>query len=295
MELRHLRYFLAVSEELHFGRAARALGIQQPPLSQQIRALEDELGVKLFDRSSRRVRLTAAGEALRPAAQRALDAADAARRTAQRAGRGDTGELALGFVGTATLTLLPKLLRSFREHHPDVALTLHEMTTAEQLRALHAGNLDVGLVRPPLPGAETVHCVPLGTERLLAALPVRHPLARERAVAVERLAGEPFVLFPRALGPGLYDQILNHCRSHGVEPAITQEAVQMHTLAALVAAGLGVSIVPSSVSQLHRADVAYRPLSPQARVAHLAAAHRHDNLNPAAHNFAALARRPNFG
>jgi len=291
VELRHLRYFLAVADTLHFGRAAQALGIRQPPLSQQIRALEDDLGVSLFDRSSRRVRLTAAGEAFRADAERALDAAAAARRAAQRAGRGDSGGLVLGFVGSATLTLLPQLLRHFRGLYPDVQLTLRELPTAEQAHALRDGALDVGLLRPPLTGAdaEAVHVEPIAAERLTVALPAGHPLARYRTVTGHQLAGEPFVLFPRHLGPGLYDQIVAYCRQAGFEPRIAQEAGQMQTIVALVAGGLGVSLVPSSVTGLRRADVAYRPVRPVERVAHLAVARRHDDLRPTTRNFVNLA------
>jgi DNA-binding transcriptional LysR family regulator len=291
VELRHLRYFLAVADTLHFGRAAQALGIRQPPLSQQVRALEEDLGVSLFNRSSRRVQLTAAGEAFRADAKRALDAAATARRAAQRAGRGDTGELVLGFVGSATLTLLPLLLRHFGGLYPEVRLTLRELPTAEQAKALRDGVLDVGLLRPPLTSidAEAVQVQPIAAERLTVALPASHPLARDRTVAGHQLADEPFVLFPRHLGPGLYDQITAYCRQAGFEPRIAQEAAQMQTIVALVAGGLGVSLVPSSVEGLRRTDVVYRPVRPVERVVHLAVARREDDLRPTTRNFVNLA------
>lgn len=292
MELRHLRYFLAVAEHLHFGRAAEALGIRQPPLSQQIRALEEELGVPLFERSSRHVALTAAGEAFRDHARQSLAHAEAARQAARRVGRGDTGEVALGYVGSATLTLLPQILRRFRDRYPDVTLTLRELTTTEQARALRAGNLDVGLLRPPLADAdaEALRVEPVGAERLIAALPAGHPLAHRRTLNVRDLAGQPFVLSPRELGPGLHDQILDYCRRAGFTPRVTQEAVQMQSIVALVGGGLGVSLVPASVSRLRRADVVYRPLRPATRVVHLAAARRHSDGRPTTTNLMALTR-----
>lgn len=294
MELRHLRYFVALAEELHFGRAAGRLGIKQPPLSQQIRVLEERLGVPLFDRNNRRVLLTAAGEAFLPAARQVLAAAEVAERTARHAGRGETGRLALGFVGSATLTLLPGALRRFRARYPRVVLDLRELTTAQQVEALTNGTLDVGLLRPPLPPAagDVLAHESVGAERLVVALPADHPLAAERSVAAERLAGEPFVLFPRHLGPGLHDQIVGYCARAGFSPAVAQRAVQMQTIVALVAGGLGVSVVPSSVGRYRRPDVVFRALRPATRVVHLAVAYRRDGRNPAARNFVAALSEP---
>lgn len=292
MELRHLRYFRAVAEELHFGRAAQRLGIRQPPLSQQIRALEADLGVSLFDRNSRRVQLTAAGEALHAAAGDLLASVDAARLAVRRAGDGETGELVLGFVGSATNFLLPLAVRRFRKRYPHVALTLLEMTTAEQIRALHDGALDVGLLRPPLASADEqgLELEVVGAERLVVAMPADHSLAGERSIAVDRLAHDRFVHFPRSLGPGLYDQISRYCQQNGFTPLVVQEAVQMQTIVALVAAGLGVALVPSSVARLRRSEVVYRSLVPAARVVHLAAARRSDNRNPVGSNLFAIIR-----
>lgn len=287
-----MRYFLAVAEHLHFGRAAESLGIRQPPLSQQIQSLEAELGVALFDRSARRVRLTAAGEAFRADAQGAVDHAAAAAREAQRAGRGETGHLAIGFVGSAALTMLPPLLRAFRDRYPAVTLDLRELTTTEQAAQLRTGRLDAGLLRPPLPepDAEGLHIEPVGRERLIAALPAGHHLGRTRGLALARLAHEPFVLFPRRLGPGLRDEIDDYCRTAGFTPTVVQEAVQMQTIVGLVAAGLGVSIVPSSLTGTHRNDVTFHPLHPVAKVVDLAVAHRRERPSPPTLALARLAR-----
>ncbi|MGW1344980.1 LysR family transcriptional regulator [Kribbella sp. NPDC002412] len=293
MELRHLRYFVAVAEELHFGRAAVRLGIRQPPLSQQIKALEDDLGVVLFDRDSRKVRLTAAGEALYPAARDLLGAARAAEQATRQAGRGESGRLALGFVGSATNQLLPRALRDFRQRYPEVSLRLRELTTMQQVHALRDGSLDIGLLRPPLPEAEAAGLVvePIGAERLVAVVPDDHPRARQRVVAVRDLAEEPFVLFPRALGPGLHDQILAYCAEAGFTPVVAQEAVQMQTIVALVAAGLGVSLVPASMKHSPRHGAVFRSLSPATRVVHLAVARRAGATSPVVRNFVAAVSR----
>jgi DNA-binding transcriptional LysR family regulator len=293
VELRHLRYFVAVAEELHFGRAAERLGIRQPPLSQQIKVLEADLGVPLFERDSRRVRLTAAGEALYPAACDLLGAARRAELTTRRAGRGEVGELTLGFVGSAANELLPRAVRDFRRRYPEVTLRLRELTTMQQVHALRDGLLDIGLLRPPLPETETAGLVvePVGAERLVAVLPDDHRLARQRFVAAADLAEEPFVLFPRALGPGLHDFILGYCADAGFTPVVEQEAVQMQTIVALVAAGLGVSFVPSSVRHTSRPGAVFRSLRPETRVVHLALARRTDTTSQVVRNFVSAVSR----
>ncbi|XVQ09826.1 LysR family transcriptional regulator [Spirillospora sp. CA-255316] len=292
MELRHLRCAVAVADALHFGRAARSLGMAQPPLSQQIKALEEELGVRLFHRSSRRVTLTPAGEVFVAEARGVLAAADRARLSAQAAGRGDTGHLVLGLVGSAAFAALPRLIRAFRGRHPRVDLTLREMTTAEQAARLLSGELDAGLLRPPLAGeaARELRLLTLGTEALVAALPAGHALAGRRRVAISELAAEPFVLFPRPAGPGLHDQITALCRRGGFVPALGQEAVQMQTIVGMVAAGLGVSLVPDSVARLRREDVAFVPVTPRTVTSALSLAWHPDAPSPALANLLATAR-----
>lgn len=292
MELRHLRYAVAVADTLHFGRAARSLGIAQPPLSQQIRALEDELGVRLFERSSRRVALTAAGEAFVAEARGVVAAADRARLAAQAAGRGDSGRLVLGLVGSAAAVVLPRLVGTFRERHPGVELVLRELTTAEQAARLRTGELDAGLLRPPLAGdaARELRLLGLGTEPLVAVLPAGHRLADRRPLPVAELAGERFVLFPRPAGPGLYDQITALCRRGGFTPVLGQEAVQMQTIVGMVAAGLGVALVPGSVARSARPDVAYVPVVPHTVTPAPSLAWRPDDPSPALANLVAAAR-----
>jgi DNA-binding transcriptional LysR family regulator len=260
MELRHLRYFVAVAEELHFGRAAARLHIAQPPLSQQIRRLEAELGVELFRRNRRRVELTDAGRLLLEQARPLLRDADRIRTTLGRAGRGEVGTLRVGFVGSATYETLPPILRAFRDRYPDVELTLQEGTTNELIDALAAGRIDVGLVRPPLLPAAAVELTPLVTERLVAVLPDSHPLAAGEAIEVAALADEAFVFLPRTLGASLYEDVVGVCRQAGFTPNVVQEADETQTIISLVSAGIGISLLPAAVELFQRPHVVYKPL-----------------------------------
>mgnify|MGYP005820119093 CR=1 FL=1 len=289
MELRHLRYFVAVAEELHFGRAALRLHRAQPPLSQQIRQLEAELGSPLFLRAHRRVRLTEAGRAFLDGARATLARAEQAIAEARRAARGETGALAVGFVASATYGLVPALFRAFRRRHPGVALSLSELSTAEQLAALRAGTIHLGLGRPPADDP-ALAAEPLLDEPLWVALSAGHRLARGRAVPLPALAAEPFVLFPRRPRPGWADRILGHCLEAGFRPAVAQEALELSTALALVAAGMGVTLVPGSVRTRRLAGVVYRPLAPPAPVTRLLALYRRDDAPPAAARFLEVAR-----
>jgi DNA-binding transcriptional LysR family regulator len=289
MELRHLRYFVAVAEELHFGRAAERLHLAQPPLSRQIRQLEAELGVRLLERTKRRVQLTSAGQVFLREARDILAQVDHAADLARQAARGETGQLAVGFIGAASYSVLPVVLQAFRARFPQVALALQELTTAQQLAALREGRLQVGFVRPPVEdprlAAETIL-----REPLLVALPRAHRLAGRSAVALDALAREPFVLFPRPLGPGLYDQIMALCQRAGFAPRVTQEARQMQTITRLVGAGIGVSLVPSSVQNLRGFGVAYRPLADATPDVEMALAWRRDDPSEVLQRFLEVAR-----
>ncbi len=276
MELRHLRYFVAVAEELHFGRAATRLGMAQPPLSQQIRRLEEELGVLLFERTKRRVQLTEAGRVFLDEARRTLAQAERAARAAQRAQRGEIGRLEVGYVGSAAFDVLPEILRTFRARFPEVELALHELTTAQQVRALDDERIGVGFLRPPLYDGRLASRVIL-REPLVVALPATHPLAHHRRIPLGALAGEPFILYPRHLAPGPYDQVLSLCHQAGFSPRVTQEAVEMQTIAGLVAAGIGVSLVVATVQDLRSSGVVYRALDGAAPTMDLAIAWRRDD------------------
>ena len=260
MDLRHLRYFVTVAEELHFGRAARKLHISQPPLSMQIRALENELGVTLLNRTQRHVELTQAGTALLGEARHILSRVEQAVLTTRRASRGEIGELAIGFISVADYNVLPVVLREFRRRFPLVKLTLRESTTDAQLRDLLERRIDAGFVLPPInePALESVSIL---REPLIAALPAKHPLARQRGkIALEKLREAPFILFPRPHAPGLYDDVVSCCKAAGFSPRVEQEAIQMQTIVSLVSAELGVALIPASLTNLQRTGVTYKHL-----------------------------------
>ena len=258
MELRHLRYFVAVAEERHFGRAAARLKIAQPPLSRQIQALEKELGLLLFERTRRQVDLTPAGETFLTHARRIFEAVDLAVHEAQRAGKGESGRLVVSYPSTFASSGMPELVRAFRAKFPLVELVLHELPPQQQLDEIREGRVDVGFVRGPIddPSFETEL---VRREAFLAALPSGHPLASRKVVPLSLLAREPFVLFPRHRGPGYFDYILRLCNNAGFTPRIVQEAPQMD-IVSLVAANLGVSLVPASVRTFRRAGIVLRPI-----------------------------------
>jgi DNA-binding transcriptional LysR family regulator len=290
MELRHLHYFIAVAEELHFSRAAERLCISQPPLSQQIRDLEDELGVKLFERTKRHVQLTEAGKVFLERSYLVLAQLEQAIEATQRIGRGEVGRLAIGFVDSATYTLLPDILRVFREQFPAIELRLHELTTAQQIHALHQNQIDVGVVRSAItePGLST-ECVL--QESLVLALPQTHLLSAQVKVSVSTLADESFILFPAKLGPVFYEQIIQICQQAGFRPKVAQEAVQMQTIIGLVAAGLGIAFVPASLQNFHRSGVIYRPLQEQTPQTGLYLAWRQHDSSPVIRAFLSLAQK----
>jgi DNA-binding transcriptional LysR family regulator len=259
-DLRAIRSFVAVAEQQNFGRAAESLDLAQPSLSLQIQKLERELGVQLFRRTSRHVELTDAGAALLVEARTLLAQAQVAVDTARNAGRGEIGKLAIGFYDTAPLIIMPALLHRFRTRYPKVHLHFVEHSSREQLAMLARGEIDIGILRGPVADkAIASRCV--ATEVLLVALPDTHPLAQREAIDLAALR----------------DEIAMLCRKHGFSPTLAQEANETHTVCGLVAAGIGVSIVPSSVRALRVRGLAYRPLHPRATiqrcVAWLAASH----------------------
>jgi DNA-binding transcriptional LysR family regulator len=236
---------VAVADELHFGRAAARLQMAQPPLSQQVRRLERELGVELFRRNRRHVELTHAGTALLPEARRTLAAAERATAVVAAVAAGASGRVALGFVGSLAHGVLPLLVRELRLQAPEVEIALREANTSQQIELLRLGLLDAGLVRPPIQAAG-IEIEVVGHEPLRAVLPDDHPLAGARSIRLEALRDEPFVLFPRAIGPGLYDQILALCREAGFSPNVVYESGATATMVALVEAGVGVCVLPQS-------------------------------------------------
>jgi DNA-binding transcriptional LysR family regulator len=259
IELRLMRSFVAVAEELHFGRAAVRLGISQPPLSKHIQQLEDALGVSLLNRTHRNVTLTAAGRVFLDEARRTLAQSSLAIDLARRAERGTSGQLAFGFIDASVYSVVPAIVRRFYQLYPSVHLSLREMLIPDQVIGLVERRIDVGLIHPPIDRTD-IAIKPVLTEPLAVALPKDHPLAERLTLKVADLARESFVQFPRFINPALYDDILALCRGAGFSPIIVQEATPKQTIIGLVEAGLGVSILPASLRFLARSGVVYVPL-----------------------------------
>ncbi|KZS53198.1 LysR family transcriptional regulator [Rhizobium anhuiense] len=289
MELRHLRYFLAVAEECNFTRAAAKLGIGQPPLSQQIRDLEREVGAALFHRVPHGAELTAAGAAFLGEAKASLAAAEKAKLAAQSANRGETGRLSLGFTASSAFNpVVSTTIRRFRARWPDVRLALTEMNTLALMQKLEGGELDAAFMRPSLDDPAGVRLRRLPDEPMVIALPASHPLARRSKLPLAALADEPFILFPRLVGLSLYDDVVLACRKAGFELTVAQEAPQISSVVNLVAAEPGVSIVPASISQIRLEGVAYRPIEGPPAVARLALAMLKTHRSPVTENLMSL-------
>lgn len=294
IELRQLRYFVAVAEEMHFGRAAIRLHMTQPPLSQTIQSLEATLGTPLFFRTRRSVALTPAGYALLPEARRILQQAGALPDLAKRAASGESGLLSLSFVSTADYSVLPPLLREFRERYPQVQIDLREATTDVQLEDLAQGRIDAGLLIPPLPDktrAELDYLTVLSEPLILAAPQGLKGLRGKSMVALKTLADLPLIIFPRRIAPAFHDAILAAFRDAGLTPRIGQEAIQMQTIVGLVSAGMGIALVPQSVSNLKRPGVEYKPLDTRTPPVETGLAWRRDNRSPVLLAFLELLRR----
>jgi DNA-binding transcriptional LysR family regulator len=294
MELRHLRYFVTVAEELHFRRAAERLNMTQPPLSQQIRQLEDELGVQLFNRVGRSIELSDAGRVFLEEAQQTLAQVEYAVQAARRAARGEIGRLVVGFVGTAAYRVLPSTLRVFQERFPNVEVVLREMTTLHQAKALRAEQMDVGFLRPPVDGSglevETVF-----REPLVVALTETHPLTVNERVTLEMLASEPFILFPRWSRPTLYDQIMCLCQQVGFSPQVAQKANQVEAILGLVSVGMGVTLLPASIQEWRRSGVVYKSLANVDLLDEMAVAWRQNDASSVLKVFLEVVREVFYG
>ena len=261
MDLRHLRYFVAAAEVLHFGRAARRLGIAQPPLSQQIQRLETELETLLLQRTRRRVRLTEAGEVLLREARAILAHSDRAVHLTQRVGRGETGQLSVAFVPWADFTDVPDMIRTFGERHPEVELALDQLTVPELLLALRDGRIHIGILRPPVNNGGLV-TEPLVSEPLIVIFPKGHRFERYRQVPWRRLADQPYIALTAQRAPAFQAVVAHACRDAGITLRIRHEADHPQTVLALVAAGVGVSLVPASVGDGTRTGIDHRGLRP---------------------------------
>lgn len=289
IDLRHLRYFVAVAEELHFGRAAARLGMAQPPLSQQIQRLEAELGVMLFVRTNRSVALTDAGRVFLDESRHLLADVTGAVEATRRAGRGASGSLTVAFAASVMFLTLPTIIRRFRARYPDVRLDLRELPTAPQLEGLKRGELDIGFVREPAPDEE-LRCETVLREPLVFAVARGHRLARRTRVTLRECANEDFVLFPRDVAPGLHAQVFAVCREAGFTPRVVQVSRELYTTVSLVEAGVGVTIIPASIRKLGWKGVRYLGIHSATAETRIDMAWRVDNLRPVVRAFIDLVR-----
>lgn len=260
MELRHLKYFLAVAEELHFGRAAIKIHIAQPPLSQQIKQLEDEIGVRLFNRTKRSVELTEAGKVFQREAYAVIERLEKGVLKAQQASRGEAGWLGIGFVSSINYEILPNVLREFRRQCPEVEIFLQEMHNPEQNHALLEKEIHIGFARMPVESSELNSKI-VSREKLIVALPASHKLVERENIKLSQLVGEPFIIFSQSRPSPYYEFILRLCAEAGFQPSVVQQVGEIQTALGLVAAEIGITLVPASTQNLHREGVIYRPLA----------------------------------
>jgi DNA-binding transcriptional LysR family regulator len=255
MELRHIRSFLSIAETLHFGRTAELIHISQPALSLQIRALEEEIGVRLFERNRRKTTLTAAGAAFRDDAAAALSQLEQAIRRARLAANGKLGLLRIGFVSTAGSEIVPNIVRQFRQLNPEVEFSLRNILTAEQVQMLETGSLDIGFLRVPIGEHSALDVVTVHREPFVLVVPSSHKLAKRKRVRLREVAGQDFVMYERTYAPGFHDLMVGILRDAGIVPSVTQTAVEIPTLISLVASGMGITIMPASVVKHYVASV----------------------------------------
>ena len=290
MELRQLRYFIAVAEELSFSKGAKRAGVSQPPLSRQIANLEAELGTRLLDRSKHGVRITDSGKVFYNEALKTLAALERAVRATQRAARGQSGSLALGFGGSAAYTFAPSLLRRYRELYPGVELSLHNLPMTSQLEALREQTIDIGFLMKPVQDT-AFNSEAVLRDPLVVAVPSGHVLAKMSKVGLKALEPYPLVMFPRSGGLGFYSHVIAICKKADFVPTIAQETAPMESVIGLVAAGVGIAVVPSVARRLRIAGVEYRPFRERYAFMDFAIAWRKDNLSPVVGAFIELVRK----
>jgi len=292
MELRHLRYFVAVADELNFTRAAQRLGITQPSLSSQIRQLETEMGTPLLRRETRGVELTDAGKLMFEEARVILAEVERAKMGVGRRARGETGKINIGSAGATYFhPLIPTIIYEFKRKYPDVVLTPEESNTSLLLARVRAGAIDLAFVRPPLSDTDGLRVEPLVKEPILMVLPAEHPLGRSKSAPLSALAQEHFILFTRTINPPVYDAILAAIARAGFSPYLAQEAPQAASAIPMVAAGLGVTLVPKSMSRLHPDGVVFIPIEGPSLSAEICLAYRRAQRSAAVRNFVTVARR----
>jgi len=284
IDIRQLRYFQAVAEELHFGRAAARLSIAQPALSRQVQQLEEQIGTALLRRSQRRVELLPAGALLLERARAIQQDLERAVADTRRTGAGELGRLAVGFIHSSTYGLLPSVVGRFRQLYPDIELELHEMPITAQHEALVRGSIDVGLLRVQ-PAPAELEVVPVLRDPFVLAVPAHHPLAGRSRTRLKAVAGDPFVMFSKRESPLFHARVQAMCEQAGFEPRVVQQATQIHTVIGLVGAALGVAIVPSSGRNLHPRNVRFVDIADRAEPVHIALAWRRGHETPAARSF----------
>ena len=297
LDLQQLNCFVVLAEQLHFGRAAACLHISQPPLSLKIRALEKKLGLQLFQRTSRNVELTHSGAILLHEARRLLRDAEQLGKLAASLELGEAGTLAIGYNAVMSYRLMPNLVSAFSERFPRVKLTLHEMVSAEQIKALREHQLDVGLLRPPLPaGFQTL---PLGNDEILVFLPASHSLAKQEAIEIEALASEPMVMFSKFEAAYLHHLVMDICAEAGFMPNVIHETRHIHAIVALVGTGMGLALLPASATHIHMNGIKVLPLKftdsrGPVRKAQCILAVIDGNFNPVARHFMQVASNVPF-
>jgi DNA-binding transcriptional LysR family regulator len=292
MELRHLRYFIAVAEELNFTRAAERLGINQPPLSLQIQQLEKEFGTQLFRRRTRGVELTDSGKLMLEEARVILRQVERARVCVQRRARGEIGQVIIGSAGAIYFhPLIPKIIREFGLQYPDIVLAPQASNTAVLTARLRAGQIDLAFVRPPIGDSKGLTIEPVVDEDMVIVVPSGHSLCKSGSAPLAVLAQETFILYPRALNPDAYDSIISACDQAGFSPRLGQEAPQLVSIIPFVAAGLGISIVPRSTRRILGDEVCYLTIDGEAPRAVICLAHRRHDRTRAVQNFVTVARR----
>lgn len=298
MELRQLRYFIAVAEELHFTRAALRMHIGQPPLSHAIQMLEEDIGAQLFERTKRSVCLTAAGQLFLQDARRIIALTESAGEVARKAARGETGELRIGFTFSTPFTaLFSNVIHRYREKYPEVNLIFRELSTNRQLEEIEKQQLDLGFIRPPDGATEEaikLNNLRLNTLRrdpLMVVLPSTHALSKKRKIALKELVHESFIMYPHQAGTGIYPQIMRLCQAQGFVPKVAHEVGEASTIIGLVAASCGISILPGSFDRLQMEGVCYRPLSDSDAMTSLLLVRPKNDGNPLIEAFSALAMK----
>jgi DNA-binding transcriptional LysR family regulator len=290
IELRHLKYFVAVAEELNFGRAAQRLYITQPSLSRQIVSLEGELGFALFVRDKKQIQLTKAGQLFLTEAQQILAKFDRGMNIARRISSGELGQLRIGFQGSSVYDIIPLSIRAFREQFPQVELSISSVPTSEQIELIYNCGIDIGFIVPPISDG-TLHLETILAEPLVLVLPENHPLAKDAEISLAAIANEPLVLASRDRGCGLHEQILQFYEREGLHPNVVHAAREMQVMLGFVAAGMGISLLPASVKNLQRRGIVYRILTPNAPMAELAIAWHKDNQTATLNRFLEIVRQ----